>query len=419
MRNNTKRSHENRTIYVNFESRGNYQSLIKNAIVFIEFIILFITSIGFNLKHKAHCPGGFSLTRHSWYERKRCNGLVIWRIQCKKCRAVFTVLPHFVLRYSFLSPQAAEKAILAVHGGLSLENCSRLFDMSPMAIYRLILIFGRRCLVDILLMSGLTLPEYFLADEKHSHVRDMKVYLPTIVEGRVIWHLGYCEDKSADSFEKSYGDFKDASNRLNPDYQVSGILTDGFRSTISSMKKLFPNARIGNCIIHATKKVSTKLKSVSKNLRKQLSYAFFEIFSSVSKRTSLKLICFGQRLRRFSERVSKLAGKKNGKAISEWIVEKKAGWYNLLIDPKIPKTSTLLDQAHNYLDRKLFMMKGFHHPNGNQRVFLNALALFYNVIPYQRRAKNSGKCGIEVQGGIMPSQNWFLNLQILSSGGYT
>jgi len=29
----------------------------------------------------------------------RLDGLTIWRIQCTKCRAVFTVLPHFVVRY--------------------------------------------------------------------------------------------------------------------------------------------------------------------------------------------------------------------------------------------------------------------------------------------------------------------------------
>jgi hypothetical protein len=39
------------------------------------------------------------LTRHSHYARVRLGGLTIWRIQCTRCRAVFTVLPHFVLRY--------------------------------------------------------------------------------------------------------------------------------------------------------------------------------------------------------------------------------------------------------------------------------------------------------------------------------
>ncbi|MCI0527998.1 MAG: hypothetical protein L0Y56_11235, partial [Nitrospira sp.] len=79
---------------------------------------------------------------------------------------------------------------------------------------------------------------------------------------------------------------------------------------------------------------------------------------------------------------------------------------------------TWLDQAHNALDRKLFMMKGFHHPQGSQQKFLTGLAVMYNLIPYQRRAQHAGQCGIEVEGGKLPTPNWFLNFQILTSGGF-
>ena len=48
--------------------------------------------------------------------------------------------------------------------------------------------------------------------------------------------------------------------------------------------------------------------------------------------------------------------------------------YAVLADPQMPVTSTLLDQAHNAIDWKLFMMKAFHHPGGNQQVFLTGLA---------------------------------------------
>ncbi len=70
------------------------------------------------------------------------------------------------------------------------------------------------------------------------------------------------------------------------------------------------------------------------------------------------------------------------------------------------------------MDRKLFMMKGFHHEGGSQKNFLNGLAIKANLIPYQRRAINSFKCAIEVEGGKVPTHNWFLNLQIRTSGGF-
>src|SRR5712691_12327337 len=49
--------------------------------------------------------------------------------------------------------------------------------------------------------------------------------------------------------------------------------------------------------------------------------------------------------------------------------------------------------------------------------FLRGLAHLYNLVPYQRRAQHAGQCGVEVEGGKVPTRDWFLNLQILTSGG--
>jgi len=111
-------------------------------------------------------------------------------------------------------------------------------------------------------------------------------------------------------------------------------------------------------------------------------------------------------------------GEEHGERVRNWFQHKKAGWYAVLADPKMPASSTLLDQAHNAIDRKLFIMKGFHHSGGSQLAFLTGLAHLYNLIPYQRRALHAGHCGVEVEGGRVPTPDWMLNLQILTSGGY-
>jgi hypothetical protein len=67
---------------------------------------------------------------------------------------------------------------------------------------------------------------------------------------------------------------------------------------------------------------------------------------------------------------------------------------------------------------KLFAMKGFHHADGSQQAFLIGLAHLYNLVPYQRRAQHAGQCGVEVEGGKVPTRDWLLNLQILTSGGF-
>src|SRR5438270_7032190 len=144
---------------------------------------------------------------------------------------------------------------LATHGGLSLELCAGLYHLSPMALYRLICAFGHHSLVTVLTRCGLPLPVYFLADEKHSKCLTDKVYLPTIVHGRVLWHLGYTEEASAAAFTESYGAFQRAASQQEPSYRVKGVLTDGFDSTTKSMRTLFPRARLGNCLRHAINRV--------------------------------------------------------------------------------------------------------------------------------------------------------------------
>src|SRR5437764_9331735 len=193
---------------------------------FVECVFAFLLSLGFQLAHKATCTGGVGLTRHSHYARIRLGGLTIWRIQCTSCKAVFTVLPHFVLRYRSMRPEVALDVLLATHGGLSLELCAVIGHISPMALYRLVCAFGHHSLVTVLTRCGLPLPLYFLADEKHSTCLADNVYLPTIVHGRVLWHLGYTTEASAAAFTQSYGDFQRVASQQEPTYQVRGILTD-------------------------------------------------------------------------------------------------------------------------------------------------------------------------------------------------
>ena len=98
---------QNRTITVDFQDEATYFQLLDNTKAFVECVLAFLLSLGFQLKHKKDCQRGTCLTRHSHYVRARLNGLPIWRVQCTACKAVFTVLPHFVLRYRAMKPAVA------------------------------------------------------------------------------------------------------------------------------------------------------------------------------------------------------------------------------------------------------------------------------------------------------------------------
>src|SRR5713101_8135890 len=250
-----KPTRQNRTITVDFQDETTYFQLLGDTQTFVEFVRVFLLSLGFQLLHKTSCSEGGSLTRHSHYVRIRLGGLTIWCIQCTACQAVFTVLPHFVLRYRRMRPDVARQAILATHGGLSLEWCAVICNISPMALYRLLCALGQHSVVIVLTRCGLPLPTYILADEKHSRCLTDKVYLPTIVRGRVLWHLGSTTEASAAAFTQSYQVFQQAASQQEPSYRVKGVLTDGFDSTTSSMRTLFPGARLGNCLRHALNKL--------------------------------------------------------------------------------------------------------------------------------------------------------------------
>ena len=145
-----KPTRHNRTITVDFHDETTYFALLDNTQAFVEFVLAFILSLGFQLIHKTSCSEGGSLTRHSHYARLRLGGLIIWRIQCTTCKAVFTVLPHFVLRYRKMRPEVARDALLATHSGLSLELCAVICHISPMAVYRLVCAFGHQSVVPVL-----------------------------------------------------------------------------------------------------------------------------------------------------------------------------------------------------------------------------------------------------------------------------
>jgi len=106
-------------------------------------------------------------------------------------------------------------------------------------------------------------------------------------------------------------------------------------------------------------------------------------------------------LRRFVDHLTATVGEEHGERVRRWFHDKKAGWYAVLADPQMPASSTLLDQAHNAIDHKLFMMKGFHHPGGSQATFLTGLA---HLLQPDSLPTSCEKCG--AMGGR--SRRWTL-----------
>src|SRR5437016_3761238 len=66
-----KPTRQNRTITVDFQDEATYFQLLGDTKAFVEFVLAFLLSLGFQLIHKASCSEGGTLTRHSHYARVR------------------------------------------------------------------------------------------------------------------------------------------------------------------------------------------------------------------------------------------------------------------------------------------------------------------------------------------------------------
>jgi hypothetical protein len=118
-----------------------------------------------------------------------------------------------------MRPEVARDALLATQGGRSLVWCTFAYHISPLALSRLICAVGQQSSVAVQTRWRLPPPVSFLADEKHRRCLTEKGYLPTIVHGRVLWHLGSITETSAAALPQSYGEFQRAASQQNPSYR--------------------------------------------------------------------------------------------------------------------------------------------------------------------------------------------------------
>ena len=56
---------ENRTITVDFRDEATYFRLLGDGKAFLECVLAFVLSLGFQLTHQATCGGSGCLTRHA------------------------------------------------------------------------------------------------------------------------------------------------------------------------------------------------------------------------------------------------------------------------------------------------------------------------------------------------------------------
>jgi hypothetical protein len=273
-----------RTIPVDFHDETTSCALRGHTKAWGAFVFAFLLARGVPLLHQASCSAGGCLTRPAPDARVRLGGLPLWRLQCPTGPAVVPVLPPVVLRYRPMRPGGAREALLAPHGGLSVERCAVIGPLAPMAVSRLGGSCGHQSLVPGLPRGGLPGPRARLADEKPSRGLPEPGSLPPRVSGRVLWPLGETTAASAAVLPQSSQAFQRAALQPHAASRARGILTDGCDRTVTSRRPLCPGGRLGTCRRHALHKLPKNLMAIASPVRRALRTQWHTLVSRARQR---------------------------------------------------------------------------------------------------------------------------------------
>src|SRR2546428_13404696 len=95
-----KPTRDNRTITVDFRDEATYFHLLGDGKAFLECVLAFMLSLGFQLIQKATWHGGGCVTAPSHYVRVPLGAVAIWRCRSTPLRAEVTARTHFTLGFT-------------------------------------------------------------------------------------------------------------------------------------------------------------------------------------------------------------------------------------------------------------------------------------------------------------------------------
>ena len=323
------RQNQNRTAIVYFgPSQQDYLKLVQaeKRSTLIEYIQRPLQAQLGVKKHKADCADTSRYTVHELRSRKvqgwlgESRTMEICRVRCCSCRAVFTMLPSFLMRYRRQDTDCLSKLMeLNLAMGLSLRQTATIYEWNkgprgwqPGWVWALVQWLGSLMPVSRLLIRlGLSLPDHLLSDEKFATLIDSRIYLFLVSQGELIWHGAWMNSVNENAFNEAISQFltimetsAKAEQRLEPEasYAPLSVTTDGWNPCQNAWKNKVPSITVNECQLHGRKRVDVTLDAYAKEHpdlndtdRHQLKGQFDQIFAAKS------LAAFSQRIRRVRE----------------------------------------------------------------------------------------------------------------------
>jgi hypothetical protein len=383
--------------------------------------------------HEADCPRHLHFTHHDSYRRwaKHFNGsqteVVIQRVRCLDCGAVFSVQPSFIIRYKRYETDATEKlmALLfitedsyrmaSVSQALGLdrqqEGTWRALDqpeqaaISPMALWGLVQWLGQLSPAQLNLALGVEPPSHIIEDEKHMKQCGQKVYVPMVYAPTeaLIWWIDYLDSVTEEALRESLERFKAISERLA---HILGATVDGWDPAQHALQAAFPGMTLEECHFHALLKFGQHLATF-KRQRQAIGQPLSEPEETLIRTAFMRVLqaptpeAYQKALKELPDVFNEgpLASRKDS------LTAKQALFQAWTTDDKLAVVTTALDQCMKFLNRKQDNMQTLHGSDSGLAT-MNAWAITRNCWRFLKGAKRAGLSPLELAGANFLGIPW-------------
>lgn len=391
--------------------------------------------------HEAGCLRQLHFTHHDSYTRwaKHFNGsqsqVVIHRVRCLDCGAVFSVQPSFIIRYKRYDTDATEKLMTllfitedsyrmaGVSQVLALDNrqagtwvalAEQAQAIQPMALWRLVQWLGQLSPAQLNLALGVEPPQIIIEDEKHATECGQKSYIPVVYAPKeaLIWWVDYLHGVSEADLTASLERFKTISDRLA---DITGATVDGWEAAQNALQATFAGITLVECHFHALLKLGQHLATY-KRQRQQAGQPLSEAEETNIRAAFCRVLNaatpdqYQQALDQLPEAFDQepLASRKRS------LVEKQALFQAWTSDHRLAVVTTALDQCLKFLNRKLENMQTFHSQQSGLTT-VNAWAITRNCWRFLKGAKRAGLSPLELAGANFLGIPWLQLVNLLLS----
>lgn len=383
--------------------------------------------------HEENCPRQLHFTHHDSYRRwaKHFNGnqteVVIRRVRCLDCGAVFSVQPSFILRYQRYETDAVEKLMTLLFitedsyrmAGVSqalgldrqqagtwvaLAEADRVV-ISPIALWGLVQWLGQLSPAPLNLALGVEPPSHIIEDEKHMKECGQKVYVPIVYapQEALIWWIDYIDSVTEEALRESLERFKAMSDRLT---HIVGATVDGWDPAQHALQAAFPGLTLEECHFHALLKFGQHLATF-KRQRQALGQPLSETEEALIRTAFLRVLqaptpeAYQKALQELPDVFNEdpLASRKAS------LIAKQALFQAWTTDDKLAVVTTALDQCMKFLNRKQDNMQTLHGSESGLAT-MNAWAITRNCWRFLKGAKRAGLSPLELAGANFLGIPW-------------